>query len=91
MAANGGDRLAGVVVRRRQHVWCCVCRAVSPGAGRGGGGLPVNAGRFGQELPDLSGFLGRLRTPNPPRKRPRWSLGFEEAGDGRCVTLNSFT
>lgn len=70
MAAGGGDRRAGVVVRRRQHVWCGVCRAVSAGAGRGGGGRPVSAGRCGPEPPDLSGLPGSPRAPGSPRKRP---------------------
>lgn len=88
----GGDRLAGVVVRRRQHVWCCVCRAVSPGAGGEGGGPPVNAGRCGQEPPDLSGSPGGPRAPQtPPRKRPRRSLGTRRGrGTGETGLLQLF-
>lgn len=64
-AASGGDRLAGVVVRRRQHVWCCVCRAVSPCAGRGGGGLPVNL------RPGWPGAAGPVRLLGQPARRKR--------------------
>ncbi|XP_019504785.1 PREDICTED: putative uncharacterized protein C1orf229 homolog [Hipposideros armiger] len=81
-AANGGDRLAGVVVRRRQHVWCCVCRAVSPDAGRGGGGLLVSRRRV------WTGAAGPVRLPGQPAC-PEPSLepaSVEELGMGILST-----
>lgn len=53
-----GDSLVSAVVWSRQHVWCCVCPTVSPGAGTGGGGLACQELLdFGPDLPDLSGSV----------------------------------
>lgn len=78
----------GAVVRSRRHVWCCVCRTVSPGPGRVAAGLPVKS----------SATLGRTcptcQAPSQPVS-PRYSsepaprsleLG---AGDRAYGALNS--
>lgn len=71
----------GAVVCSRRHVWCCVCRTVSPGPGRAAAGLPVKSSATSGrtcptcQAPSQPGVPLAAPLSRPPSELRAWGWG----------------